>query len=227
MNKKKMLTVLTCVVLMAVLFIGGTFALLSAQTDKKTNTFTVGKGISGELKEPEFDGDDFTDEDNKVKPEGDLGKDLALEFVPSREIPKDPAVANTSDETATWVAVTIEYTYGTDDKGDSIPATYDKVFGTTGFATVDLNTTDWIFSADKKVAYYKTVVDAGKKTATLFNTVKIKDNATLEEQKDTDGNVTMIAMDNFDIIIKAYLVQAEGSDDAQTAMHTQWPELFE
>lgn len=210
---KKKSTLLATLALAGIMAVGaGTYALMSDKTDSKTNVFTVGSALTGELKEPLWDGQNFTKADLQVTVPTDdtkLGTNLANNFVAKREIPKDPAVANTSTGTDAWIAVTIEYT-GAANSEAAIDA----------FADIDWNTTDWTFNADHTVAYYKNPVVAGNKTTTLFNRVKI----------DADANANTPAdvktMKDFNIDLTAYLVQAEGNTTPQSAMDEAFPDAF-
>lgn len=210
---KKKSTLLATLALAGIMAVGaGTYALMSDKTDSKTNVFTVGSALTGELKEPLWDGQNFTKTDLRVTVPTDdteLGMNLATNFVAKREIPKDPAVANTSTGTNAWIAVTIEYT------GDANSAA-----AIDAFADIDWNTTNWTFNDDYTVAYYKNPVVAGNKTNTLFDKVVI----------DADANANTPAdektMRNFDIKLTAYLVQEEGNSTAQTAMIEAFPDVF-
>lgn len=210
--KKKMLITLCSVALVLAVTVGATLAYLSAQTDKKENVFTVGAGITGELKEPLWDGDNFTVSNNRVDISGvsdnQLGKNLAVSFVPGRVIPKDPAVENTS-AIDVCIAVTLDYSVS----GNA--ATYSEVFGTTGFAEMNgANKTNWDYADDMSMAYYTVKVAPDDKTDTIFDSVKIKDLAKEIDVTDAAGNVIIHKMQGFQIDIKAYLIQAEGYTDA-------------
>lgn len=210
---KKKSTLLATLALAGIMAVGaGTYALMSDKTDPKTNVFTVGSALTGELKEPLWDGQNFTNTDLQVTVPTDatkLGTNLATNFVAKREIPKDPAVANTSTGTDAWIAVTIEYT-GAANSAAAIDA----------FADIDWNTTDWTFNADYTVAYYKNPVVAGNKTNTLFDRVLI----------DADANANTPAdaktMKDFNIKLTAYLVQKEGSSTPNAAMLEAFPNVF-
>lgn len=203
MKNNKMKKTILALSLAAVLGLGGTLAYMSSTTNDKQNIFTVGAAISGELREPTWDGDNFTNEDNQVVVDTDnLGKDKAVEFVPNRVINKDPAVANTSEGTEAYIGVTIAYT-GATSKADLET-----------FATVNWNTTDWDFNEDYTYAVYKNPVAAGAKTTPLFTTVTINEDA------------TSATMKNFDITLKGYLVQSEGFDTAAAALAGGFADIF-
>ncbi len=222
MNKRKLIIIISCTIVLSVAVIGTTLALMSDKTEVKENVFSTA-GISGELKEPLWDNDDFTNTENQVLSgntisENELGNKKAENFVPGREIPKDPAVANTS-ESSVWIAVTLGYKYN--DKA----CDWDTLFGKKGFAEIDMNTSDWEFSDDKKIAYYRYPVEAGKKTKTLFNKIEIKKEANTKETV-SEGNIICIAMGDFKIDLTAYLVQTEGVDSVKEGMQYQYPDIF-
>ncbi len=209
--KKKTIVTLCSIALVLAVTIGATLAYLSAQTDKKENVFTVGAGISGVLKEPLWDNDNFTVSKNRVDTstitDEKLGKNLAVDFVPSRVIPKDPAVENTS-KIDVCIAVTLDYSVS----GNS--ATYADIFGDTGFAIMNgANKDNWEFSNDMKKAYYTVKVAPEDKTVTLFDSVKIKELAKETDVTDANGAIVINKMQGFQIDIKAYLIQAEGYTD--------------
>lgn len=204
--KKRIAMIAAAAALTGALLIGGTLAYLTSAPEQKVNTFTVGAALTGELKEPLFDGKNFTNPDNLVEipeKEEELGENLALNFVPGRVIPKDPAVANTSSSTSAWVAVKLQYTTGGDNATGLTAEAIEK------FATIDWNTKAWEFNDDKTVAYYNAELAAGGKTPTLFNKVTINTNA---------GETEENQMQSFEILINAYLIQAEGFTDAKDAM---------
>ena len=54
MTKKRIATMATCIALVGAVAVGGTLALLSAQSNDVTNTFTVGKGYDQNDPNPDF-----------------------------------------------------------------------------------------------------------------------------------------------------------------------------
>lgn len=76
MKKKSLITMLTALCLAGVVMVGATLAYLTASTDEKVNTFTVGN-VKIDLEEPDWD------------PEN--GKDLE----PGAEVSKNPMILNT------------------------------------------------------------------------------------------------------------------------------------
>lgn len=207
--KKKIALICTAVVLVAAIAVGGTLALLTDSTDKVQNTFTVGKGISIDLKEPDWDGVDF--DGNTSTASEDLGENLAQNFVPSRVIPKDPTVKNISETDEVWIAVKLDVGYQLNEDGTTYKVTgKDALDKIQDFAQIDWNAGWEAKDADANslVYYYKTKVAAGAETANLFSEVAINNDA--NEQ----------GMDNFKIDVTAYAVQAENVEyeAAKTAL---------
>ena len=88
MNKKKLLAMLVSLCLVAALGVGATLALFSDTTNKLTNTFTVGGGITAHLEEV-TDRDDITGEETK----GTTGEDDEKEYqntMPGATVIKEP-----------------------------------------------------------------------------------------------------------------------------------------
>lgn len=251
MTKTKKRNVIVALALVALLAIGGTLAYLTATTNTKENTFTMGKGITGITEEP-----NWKDENG-------------LKFTPGKVIAKDPQIKNTSstDVDPVYVAATLTYQVSDGNGGwtdvefaaldnfidiqkivtpakDNVPAVYEDGFnvGTEGET--------WTLSNDMKKAYYNTTLASQKTTSTIFDAVKIDPLALTEDQvnsaKNFDpekanekpilfdmtkyteqtGSYEIYQMKDFQIIVKGYLVQSEGFDDAQTAMLTAFPEVF-
>lgn len=204
-TKKKKSIIVTVLVLVVVIAIGGTLAYFTDRTEEKKNIFTMGAKLTGNLKEPLFNKEDqFELEKNKVDKtpaiQNGYGSQLAKDFVPGRIIAKDPAIENTSSKTDAWVALKISYNGKTDSK-DEIEK----------FAQIDWNTNDWTFNSDYTVAYYKTPLKAGEKTATLFNKVKILSSVNGKTLKYEDYS-------DFEIDFVGYLVQKEMFNSAEEAM---------
>lgn len=233
MNKKTIITLCSVVLVLAVT-VGATLAYLSAKTNPKENVFTIGEGITGNLVEPKWDGINFELDSNKVEVSEteELGKTLATNFVPGREIPKDPTVENTSD-IEVWVAVTLDYSVS----GNEVPkkaVDYDRIFASknaegsfigTGFAEMVKNE-NWEFSDDMKTAYYKTKVPAKSSTSIsksepVFTQINILNDAKIDDVMDENNVLKRAKIEGFVIDINAYLIQAEGLeyDTAKTELN--------
>ena len=246
MANKKLRNTLIAVGLIAVVGIGGTLAYLSQVTDTKTNTFTMGKGITGETEEPNW--------------KEESGKD----YTPGKVIAKDPLIKNTSDTStdAVYAAATLTYQVK-NDAGEWVDTTYDeldKFINIKTIASADplsyadgFNTADWKLADNNTRAYYtKEKLAAQTATSSIFDIVEIDRLALTPEQvasasddtkptafdttkynvADDAGNVityeyTHYQMKDFQIVITGYMVQ--GSDefaDCETAMKTAFPDVF-
>lgn len=210
MVNKKLRNTIIAVSLIAVVGIGGTLAYLSDRTEEKKNIFTMGEGLTGELKEPSWDGDNFSG-DNEITVPTELGMNQAISFTPGRVIKKDPAIANTSTQTSAYVGVTITY---------EEVSTWAEL---STFAEIDWNTADWTFNSDYTNAVLKESLPAGAKTPTLFNTVTIKKSAVADESK-ADANHPL--MKDFNIVLNGYLVQSENTGTAANALNAEFPDFF-
>ena len=78
-TKRRNLTIVLSVVLVAAIAVGGTLAYLFTKTDPVNNVFTFAENIKGELDEPSWVPED------------------ALNLTPGKEIAKDPQITNTSE----------------------------------------------------------------------------------------------------------------------------------
>lgn len=188
---KKKIGVGLSLVLALGLVIGGTLALFSNSTATVENTFTVGNGVSLELKEPSWDGNGFTGE--TTAPPTTLGKETATNFSPLDVIVKDPQVKNTSDKVNVFAAIEISYENTKTNKEMSYA-------DLSAIATIDFNATEWTIEqkGNKTIAYYKGALAPGEKTAPVFSKVTIG--------KDVDENSP-----SFDISVKGYAVQESGA----------------
>lgn len=244
MTKSKKRNVIVALALVALLAIGGTLAYLTAVTNEVQNTFTMGKGIDGDIDEPSWD------------PEN--GKD----FYPGKVIAKDPLIKNESEVgvTPAYVAATITYQVK-DGEGwkDVSYADLDKFINIKSGTPLEnavpgFNATNWTMDKDNTIAYYKgNATNGGKlapktQTEPIFDAVEIDPLALTPDQvasakgsnvqfdktkyevRDAQGNITYTyesyQMSDFQILVKGYLVQSEGFNDVQTAMQTAFPEVF-
>lgn len=175
--------------------VGGTMALLSAQSKTVTNTFTVGKGLHDS---------DITLDEAKVNP--DTGKEIKGEgaervqkneyknLEQGAELDKDPTVSIKTTAADCYVFVKIE---GIDDKYYNV--TRDENW----IETTESNV--YVYSTDKTNA---TVVSGGltEGAGLVFDGVKIKDNAPLYTDNDEDGTYEAVSLP--EIVVKACAVQA-------------------
>lgn len=112
MTKKRIATMATCIALVGAVAVGGTLALLTSQSDKVTNTFTVGEGYKA--------GDFYIDE-NEVKRDTsasnfggyiedgtDRVKTIPYEdLVAGTTLAKDPTLHVKQGSTESWVVAKI------------------------------------------------------------------------------------------------------------------------
>lgn len=232
MNNKKLRKSLIALGLVAIVGIGGTLAYFSQKTEEKQNVFTMGAGLTGELKEPAWDNVDFGGGSAGIE-EGKLGEKLAENFTPGLEIPKDPAIKNTTvtDEgkaADAWVAIKIKYV-GADRETATTYAALDKFINVT-FGD------KWTLNDDKTIAYYNVKLTAGETTQDLFSKVVIDNKAITQSQYDNEQyNQSLYSdvdpasnyiMSNFNIELQGYLVQTDGFNNAQAAMAAAYPDEF-
>lgn len=180
-------SVIALIVVVA-LSIGITLAILSTTSNEKSNVFTGVGGIKLTAEEPEWD---------------DTGKNLAKSYYPGLEIPKDPALQNTSTDTnqvdeyaAMRLDYQIKYNDGGGERWYSVPKTdFDKVakvqYKDTASTYADgFNVTDWDIAAAvvggieaDTFFYYKKdggVLEKDEKTTTLFDRVVINSTLTTD-----------------------------------------------
>ena len=171
MKKKIRKLVLIIVIALTIIITGGVIAYLT-DTDNATNTFTVGS-VSIDLTE------DNWDEIN--------GQNVT----PGKVIAKDPAINNTGKNPA-YVYLKVEN-----------PKVYLSSGGAQhGLLSYSIND-DWKLlkydsneNYEMSIYYYKTYLDAGESTSTLFNDVTVNDYS----QEYTSGR--------HDMIVIAYAIQS-------------------
>ena len=112
MTKKRFATMATCIALVGAVAVGGTLALLTSQSDKVTNTFTVGQG---------YQAGDFYIDENQVKRDtgaSNFGgyiedgttrvKEIKYEdLVAGTTLAKDPTLHVKQGSTESWVVAKI------------------------------------------------------------------------------------------------------------------------
>lgn len=141
--KKKILALTLCVVMAAIAIVGGTLAYFT-DTDKATNTFTVGN-IDIDLTEPKWDA---------------IGEKEAADVYPGEALAKDPTVKNDGfNPCFVRIKVTNLDPFGTD---NMITYRTDYVEGALG--------TDWERHTDGYF-YYTKVLAAGATTDALFDQI--------------------------------------------------------
>lgn len=207
--KKKLTLVVTCIVLVAAMVIGGTLAYF---TDSKTatNTFTMGN-VNIKL-----------DETDIKNPEGDRVTSNAYDVYPGEVVTKDPIVHNTGKNGA-YIRATVNVynwmnlvaAYYPDFKetfpNDGYKAALNLLVGELGegWSVVDVVAGDTFtigqFDA-KFVLKYDGVLDAGADTTAMFETVTIP------------AGIDNANADNFQSVkVVAQAIQADGFNSWEAA----------
>lgn len=90
-----------------------TMTLLTDTTSSATNVFTSSRGIDIELREPAWDGYDFSEAwPGGTSPKSDdvtLGYNIANEYLPGDTVPKDPTIKAMTGSDNTYVAMKLTY----------------------------------------------------------------------------------------------------------------------
>ena len=165
LKKKRNLTILLSLVLVAAIAAGATLAYLSSKTEIIPNTFTFAENVRGLLTEPEWDPDE------------------ALELVPGAEIPKDPMITNISnngvDEYASIKLIFVD--------GADAPLNDADMTKLMTLIAIDWNNTDWTIAdatmTDKteQIWCYNGKLAPAYTTAPLFTKITILDTVEPEE----------------------------------------------
>jgi membrane carboxypeptidase/penicillin-binding protein PbpC len=222
--QKKWIIGITALSLAAATAVGSTLAFFTAKTQTMTNDFTVAAqdGLSGQLREPAWDGFIFgsaTEPDgSQVNPDAtdqdSLGISQAKTILPGDVIQKDPNLMNTTN----WDFAKNALKDGT----KSVPVylamkvTYDEATGAAvADGTLTLNFSDkWtkIGSGSDYVVYLWTgtakgttaaAVESGKTAEPLFTTVTV--------------NADAAALNNFKITVTGGEIQAKNLDTSVEA----------
>lgn len=188
MNAKKIVTAGLALVMVAGISVAGTLAFLTDDTEKVTNTFTVGK-VTITLDEADVD-------DSTPGQERDTAN--AYKLIPGSTYDKDPIVHVTKDSEPCWVIVDVK-----NGLGDAEAAVTEDSLGT---IAQQIAGNGWTL---KDGYYYKAVtaeqlkeVEDGKTLdLTVFTKFAIKGD--LED-------ATYEALANAEITIKAFAIQSEG-----------------
>lgn len=183
-------------IIVVALSIGITLAILSTTSNDKSNVFTGAGGIKLTAEEPAWDGATTPDPAVSGATAPPNGKTLAQNYYPGLEIPKDPALQNTSTDINAvdeYAAMRLDYQVKYLNKWYSISkAEFDNIAAvqykkTDGSYADGFNTTDWDIAAAAgdieadTFFYYKKdggVLAKDAKTKTLFDRVVIKETLT-------------------------------------------------
>lgn len=229
---KRIVLALSAVTVVAAMAIGGTLAFMTNQTDTKTNTFVAAKGLSGELREPTWDGYQFGDLVDGKEPDGtqaksnsaDLGINKSAKVSPNLLIPKDPQLKNTSSDMPVYMAVKVTYGFK---KGTAFSAnktkfdTYAEIQNDSGANSPNSGWIKASSNADGSEIYVYVgsnsdnslkQVDSQGVTNALFKDVYIKSTATNDDFEALAGET---GLGNPTIQIVGGEVQAENITNAQ------------
>lgn len=186
MNKKK--TILTAVVLLAILVIGGLLAYFTDVTEEKTNTFTLGN-VKITLTEPNWD----------------AASDPGANIAPNKQVAKDPTITNTGTNDA-LVFMKVVVPYATVKKvGDTTATaqelyTYTKNSGWVEVGTAEIDNTNHTITHVFAYGTASTMTPLSKNS-----TAKLFDNVTLINVENTSA----LSGITLDIKVKAYAIQKE------------------
>ncbi|MCP1111199.1 hypothetical protein [Ohessyouella blattaphilus] len=151
MSKKKRISLIVSLVLIAAIGVGATLALLSTKTNTLTNTFDSTAVIGAEILET-----DITD------PTTTTAEGNAYDLMAGDEAKKDPFVRLAADSVASYVYIKVT---GLDDLVGMIDTDIEDVIDAGTWVKVSTeDTLDGIYR-------YKEVVAAGADTDPLFNTI--------------------------------------------------------
>lgn len=208
-NHKKLIASIALVGTMAA---GGTFALLQTNTGTATNNFTSTKNIAGILYEDKFEGTNV----KSTRQDLDDGVNHIVGgtwegYLPTQTQAKDPTIKILDGSVPAYVGMKVTYTI--DGKAVSKKDFNDRLatLHTTGADTNKDGINDkWTESAktnaNEYFYTYADIVDAGKATDALFNSIEINKEVKDENNKNIDTNLP-----SFKIEAKGYAVQAEGT----------------
>lgn len=203
--KKKLIIGLASLVLVAAMAIGGTLAFMTQKTATMTNTFTAAKGLSGEMREPLWDGYQFGElKADKSQPDGiaaktgitgdalaALGITKANTMTPGLDIPKNPTLKNTSDVP---VFMAIKVTYDTMAKFDTIAsfALDSKWVKATAAEYTAADGNSEIYFYKGTAADLEGVLAGATTSSALFDKVTIKTTATTDSLTSNAFKITVI-----------------------------------
>lgn len=223
-KNKKRLKLLIIFTIVAALGIGTTLALLRDVTETKKNTFASNKKISLLLREPSWDGYEFSDlttTNGKSANPNITGDDLntlgvirASQYVPGENIPKNPQVKNSGNADTgvpIYAAIKVQFL----DEADT-QITYEEflnrylaetgiTFDTEHWKEIDTQSADKLFM-------YKTVLKPGEDTSAnpLFAQVPL--NLNIEPDSVTG------LFPEFHIKVTAYAIQSDYVENPQEEM---------
>ena len=204
--KKKLMTVLALVLVIA-MSVAGTYAYLTS-TDTVKNTFTVGN-VQIKLDEAK------ANTDGSLVPNAERVKANSYKLLPGHEYAKDPTVTVLSGSESSYVKMTVTFTKA---------AELDAIFAPTGANMTSIfngyDRANWIYKGNTEDTtantrtyefWYKEAVAAPDADVTLD---ALFDSITVPGDIDNDQLATIKGMT---ITVNAYAIQADGFDDADDA----------
>jgi len=230
MNRRKAFRIVLVVALAAVVSVGATLAFLTATTPTVTNVFSFSSGVGGVIQEPRWDDRTYdVDDDDWVTPtpptaEEDLGRDRAVDIVPGRIIPKNPALVNTSDLDI-YGALEIRFV-----NGNGEPLTNQQLTALMDNIAIDWNGADWTLmdgarNQARHTVRFNTIIPAfdpvsgnpltDSRTSAYFTTVTVSSNISTDDLAILQG-----IPGGFHIRINGAVVQAEGLASSAAAAAT-------
>ena len=203
---KKILVMVAALALTAALAIGGTLAYLTSTTEVVQNTFTVGK-VAITLDEADVNLQGEIESEERV-----LGNEYKL--MPGHEYIKDPTVTVKADSEESYVRMIVTISDLADVKA-AFGADFLPQYFVTGWDNDIWETTGQVIETNDTAAYefryYKTVETVDKedlKLEPLFKTIKVPGSV---------ENEALAALEEMEINVIAYAIQADGFDDAEAA----------
>ena len=203
--KKKLMTVLALVLVIA-MSVAGTYAYLTSQ-DTVTNTFTVGN-VAITLDEAEVDANGNVVSNDRVKANG-------YKLLPGHTYNKDPMVTVKAGSESSYVKMTVTFTKA---------AELDAIFAPTGADMTSIfngyNSANWIYKGNTEDTgantrtyefWYKETVaapDADVALDALFDSITVPGTIT---------NAQLATIEGMTITVNAYAIQADGFSTADAA----------
>lgn len=198
MTKKRFATMATCIALVGAVAVGGTLALLSAQSNDVTNTFTVGKGYDQNEPNPDFyldeakvaqvtegdniggyaETDDARVESNQyanIVADAYLAKDPQFHISSDCEVAHSWIVAKVDGFNTTPGATTLKFTDvdDTDMANNAVAGSWYKVTEGEAEGTYVYTLVDGVEDMGNGVYIYSASLTAGQSTKDLFQQLQV------------------------------------------------------
>ena len=198
MTKKRIATMATCIALVGAVAVGGTLALLSAQSNDVTNTFTVGKGYDQNEPNPDFyldeakvaqvtegdniggyaETDDARVESNQyanIVADAYLAKDPQFHISSDCEVAHSWIVAKVDGFNTTPGATTLKFTDvdDTDMANNAVAGSWYKVTEGEAEGTYVYTLVDGVEDMGNGVYIYSASLTAGQSTKDLFQHLQV------------------------------------------------------